>query len=675
MRTSLFGNGGGKASGLRFGKRNDHRQRSPYPKLVPRSFRLAFAFVPASRSQAAKFRCASARPTSACERRGFHRYWLIRGVVQGQLNSCEGVHVTAQLEPVHARAVKMETLLNQAALQVQQYLKHSYPHAHGSLQGVTEQSTKKVSVRVAPQRLQQASGYYRVADSKQNPCVLAKSSVEALSSPQTILRQIPGAIAGFVLLGFAVPFAMISFTLRLTQRRPRKVQKPEHSMPSVANARLESSSGIAASDRLSGSAWATPRGASSNVKTDADGAQVSPKTVTETGQHASVAASKASWWCALQRFFMRREAACPGTEGIDASRNGAAPGSEAMSGTPLFEALYADCHGSVLAIRCASLSRAESAPGETERRPEFPAFLNHLQGFSHGRLGELCEQCNHRNKRQIPQIIGEVARKHIEKFLFNIHAFMKERDYGRALRETDALLRWYRNWLCPCIDECAAGNEQVTNVMRKVVIPQKRREQQESLSDAYRCYVSRMYKSTIFAHMIAYEAKNLAALRSLFGLGWSQIKELEEAVAAEVWRCSIDEALSIESETEERTRRASHVQQLPLHEPHTRKRLREMRRFLVAVLGEERASSSLSRAVKPIVEEEAIRVLISRRFPDDTEIQRLIVLAACLDCDVLDAIRRASEVLGIEHSTRVRVLLHVTSQRLKNDFSSLSFRS
>jgi hypothetical protein len=298
--------------------------------------------------------------------------------------------------------------------------------------------------------------------------------------------------------------------------------------------------------------------------------------------------------------------------------------------------------------------------------------MNFLQGFPHGRLQELCEQCSRDEKKQLSEIIAEVARIHIEEFLSTIHEFLTERDHFRALREIDSLLRWYRNWLCPCIDEYASGNEQVTNYLRKAVIPAQKWEKQNMLVEAYRLYLSRMYRSTVFAHMIAYEARNLAALRSLFGLGWSQIKEIEEAAAAEVWRAAIDKSLSVDSETEVRSRRAGIAFNFPLHEPNTRKRLREMRRFLVAVLGEERAISALARAATPIVQEEAIRVLVSRRFPEDIEIQRLVLLAACLDCDVLDAIRRAGHILGIGQSTRIKVLVHVASRRANADISSLS---
>ncbi|KAK4533799.1 hypothetical protein CCYA_CCYA19G4681 [Cyanidiococcus yangmingshanensis] len=355
---------------------------------------------------------------------------------------------------------------------------------------------------------------------------------------------------------------------------------------------------------------------------------------------------------------------------------GTTAGSMSMRGSPLFESLFADCQGSVMAIRCAALSMQDSSLTDfkMERRGEFPAFMNYLQGFPHGRLQELYEQCDPREAAQMPKIIAEVAQAHIERFLSTIHDLLVERDRFRALREIDALLRWYRNWLCPCIDEYAAGNEFMTNSLRKAVIPPQRREMQSMLTEAYRFYLLRMYQSTVFAHMIAYEARNLAALRSLFGLGWSQIKDIEETAAAEVWRHAIDEALTADSESEVRARRAGASFNLPLHEPSTRKRLREMRRFLVAVLGEERAASALASAAKPIVEEEAIRTLVSRRFPDDIEIQRLCILAASLDCDVLDAIRRAGEKLGIGQSTRVKVLVHVASKRMNADISSLSLR-
>ena len=404
--------------------------------------------------------------------------------------------------------------------------------------------------------------------------------------------------------------------------------------------------------------------------------------------HAKPASPQMPWWRWALGGWARRPRDPPSTVARNDAR--AAPSSDASSSSstlrsPLYHMLAAEAHATLLSMRSISLN--EGGPREEHTNGSWRhdlalAPLKPLQ-YVHGRMQEIHDEQGADSAEQLTDALVAVARECVQTLMERCARFLTLQDRRRALTEMLLLLRWYRLWLMPALDDILGGDAvQLDQARRRLCIRPPTATANDnrlagSLVEAYTLYVLHMYEHATFAHTITYEAKNLAVLQSLFGLSTSEVVRAEEGAAAVVWRSAVEAALEVSGASLADMPRADddgNSSCWPFGDASVRKRLRDLRRFLSIALREDRATAVLTHAILPLVEDETRRVLTSRRFPDEAELHRLCALAATLDVDVLPVVQRIGEELGTSGTTRQRVLQQFLKTHAGANLAQFSLR-
>ncbi|KAK4537246.1 hypothetical protein CDCA_CDCA11G3271 [Cyanidium caldarium] len=386
--------------------------------------------------------------------------------------------------------------------------------------------------------------------------------------------------------------------------------------------------------------------------------------------HSKPAYPQMPWWRWALGGWARRPRDPPSRVAHNDARS--APSSDASSSSstlrsPLYHMLAAEAHATLLSMRSISLN--EGGPREEHTNGSWRhdlalAPLKPLQ-YVHGRMQEIHNEQGAGDAEQLTGALVAVARECVQTLMERCARFLALQDRRRALTEVMLLLRWYRLWLMPALDDILGGDAvQLDQARRRLCIRPPTVTANDNrpagpLVEAYTLYVLHMYEHATFAHTITYEAKNLAVLQSLFGLSTSEVVCAEEGAAAVVWRSAVEAALEVSDASLADVPRADedgNSSCWPFGDASVRKRLRDLRRFLSIALREDRATAVLTHAILPLVEDETRRVLTSRRFPDEAELHRLCALAATLDVDVLPVVQHIGEELGTSGTTRQRVL-------------------